>query len=256
MNDSDYGGGTPVVDVWRRDVGLAIGHVELAAEARLAAGRARRSAATRRSRSRMKRERDARARAVAWRRCAASSPSIAATISTRCAPTARRCRRRASACRRRRRTPSTRSGAPGATAATFTPAQVFETLPVVKQLGFGWAVLDDGWQVALGDWRPRTRQVPGRRRRHEGARGSHPRGRAQGAALVGADGRRSRFAHRARAPGLAAAQRRRLDAQDHLVGFAVPVPRRRRRARGRRGVRAARRSANGDSTGSRSTAST
>ena len=29
MNDSDYGGGTPVVDVWRRDVGLAIGHVEL-----------------------------------------------------------------------------------------------------------------------------------------------------------------------------------------------------------------------------------
>ena len=29
MNDSDYGGGTPVVDVWRRDVGLAIGHLEL-----------------------------------------------------------------------------------------------------------------------------------------------------------------------------------------------------------------------------------
>ena len=29
MNDADYGGGTPVVDVWRRDAGLAIGHVEL-----------------------------------------------------------------------------------------------------------------------------------------------------------------------------------------------------------------------------------
>jgi alpha-galactosidase len=29
MNASDYGGGTPVLDVWRRDVGLAIGHVEL-----------------------------------------------------------------------------------------------------------------------------------------------------------------------------------------------------------------------------------
>ena len=29
MNDSDYGGGTPVLDVWRRDVGLAVGHVEL-----------------------------------------------------------------------------------------------------------------------------------------------------------------------------------------------------------------------------------
>src|SRR6266571_2943123 len=29
MNASDYGGGTPVVDVWRRDVGLAVGHLEM-----------------------------------------------------------------------------------------------------------------------------------------------------------------------------------------------------------------------------------
>jgi hypothetical protein len=27
MNASDYGGGTPVVDVWRPDVGIAVGHV-------------------------------------------------------------------------------------------------------------------------------------------------------------------------------------------------------------------------------------
>ena len=29
MNESDYGGGTPVLDVWRRDFGLAIGHLDL-----------------------------------------------------------------------------------------------------------------------------------------------------------------------------------------------------------------------------------
>ena len=29
MNASDYGGGTPVVDIWRRDVGIAVGHVEM-----------------------------------------------------------------------------------------------------------------------------------------------------------------------------------------------------------------------------------
>lgn len=29
MNHIDYGGGTPVVDVWRRDLGLAVGNVEL-----------------------------------------------------------------------------------------------------------------------------------------------------------------------------------------------------------------------------------
>ena len=29
MNASDYGGGTPVVDVWRADCGLAVGHIEV-----------------------------------------------------------------------------------------------------------------------------------------------------------------------------------------------------------------------------------
>jgi alpha-galactosidase len=28
MNAPDYGGGTPVVDIWRKDVGIAVGHVE------------------------------------------------------------------------------------------------------------------------------------------------------------------------------------------------------------------------------------
>ena len=37
MEASDYGGGTPIVDVWRRDGGLAVGHVETSPEAGLAA---------------------------------------------------------------------------------------------------------------------------------------------------------------------------------------------------------------------------
>jgi alpha-galactosidase len=32
MNADDYGGGTPVIDVWRPDVGLAVGHAELKPE--------------------------------------------------------------------------------------------------------------------------------------------------------------------------------------------------------------------------------
>ena len=28
MTASDYGGGTPIVDLWRRDCGLAVGHLE------------------------------------------------------------------------------------------------------------------------------------------------------------------------------------------------------------------------------------
>ena len=31
MNNTDYGGGIPVVDLWRKDAGIAIGHTELIA---------------------------------------------------------------------------------------------------------------------------------------------------------------------------------------------------------------------------------
>lgn len=34
----------------------------------------------------------------------------------------------------------------------FTMQQVYNTLPKAKELGFRWAVLDDGWQTAEGDW--------------------------------------------------------------------------------------------------------
>jgi alpha-galactosidase len=42
----------------------------------------------------------------------------------------------------------------------FTPDQVVGTLPVAKRLGFRWATLDDGWQVAEGDWVPVPRKFP------------------------------------------------------------------------------------------------
>ena len=50
MTASDYGGGTPIVDVWRRDCGIAVGHLERDAAAPVAARqpyRARREACDR-----------------------------------------------------------------------------------------------------------------------------------------------------------------------------------------------------------------
>jgi alpha-galactosidase len=35
---------------------------------------------------------------------------------------------------------------------TFTMDQVYETLPKVGELDFHWVVLDDGWQTNVGDW--------------------------------------------------------------------------------------------------------
>jgi alpha-galactosidase len=44
---------------------------------------------------------------------------------------------------------------------TFTSKEVIGTLPKVKELGIKWATLDDGFQIAEGDWRPNPKKFPG-----------------------------------------------------------------------------------------------
>jgi alpha-galactosidase len=43
---------------------------------------------------------------------------------------------------------------------SFLPEQIFATLPLARTLGFGWATVDDGWQTADGDWDPDPRKLP------------------------------------------------------------------------------------------------
>jgi alpha-galactosidase len=43
----------------------------------------------------------------------------------------------------------------------FTMDQIYGTLPKVKELGLKWAVLDDGWQTAEGDWYLDPKKFPG-----------------------------------------------------------------------------------------------
>jgi len=42
----------------------------------------------------------------------------------------------------------------------FNLAQILDTVPKARELGFGWVVLDDGWQTNEGDWRIDTRKFP------------------------------------------------------------------------------------------------
>lgn len=42
----------------------------------------------------------------------------------------------------------------------FTVDQIRATLPLVKELGFEWVGIDDGWQKAIGDWTPNPRVFP------------------------------------------------------------------------------------------------
>jgi alpha-galactosidase len=158
MNASDYGGGTPLLDVWRRDVGLAVGHMELepklvslpvrrrpdgSAEVALSA----RYPATLKAGEGLDTLRSFVAvhRGDHWDALRAYSGVMQAQgVSIPEAPS-------------EAFEPIWCAWGYGR---DFTPKQVFETLPVAKRLGFRWAVLDDGWQVAEGDWVPVASKFP------------------------------------------------------------------------------------------------
>lgn len=157
MNGSDYGGGTPVAVVWRRDVGLAVGHIEkvprlislpVAAqpdgtriglsgdEATLLPPGA---ALTLPTAFLMAHTGDHFRPLDAYRRIMAERGLAAPTI------------------------PESSYGpiwCAWGYERNFTPEQVYGTLPKAKELGFEWAVLDDGWQTSEGDWKLDARKFP------------------------------------------------------------------------------------------------
>lgn len=157
MDASDYGGGTPVANIWRRDIGLAVGHVE--SLPKLLDLPVRRTA-------------DGAAIGVESLRDAVLAPGD--TLQTeRCflslhegdhfTPLERYRRFMAAEGIAAREVPAS-AFAPIWCAwgyeREFTTAQVLDTLPKVKELGFEWAVLDDGWQTNEGDWALDRRKFP------------------------------------------------------------------------------------------------
>src|SRR5438270_2580948 len=158
MNASDYGGGTPIVDVWRRDVGIAVGHVELRpklvslpvsmpdpAHARIA---------------------------VRFTKDISLSPGESFhTFRTFVAVHQGDYFRTLADYRRF----MMKQGFQMATAPDdafgaiwcawgygrkVQPQQVYNTLPRVKHLGFVWVTLDDGWQNNVGDWAVDPKKFP------------------------------------------------------------------------------------------------
>jgi alpha-galactosidase len=150
MNASDYGSGTPVLDVWRRDGGLAIGHIELtpklvslpvkvtAAGAQMhveletpAALAPEKSLDTLQTFLAVHRG-DYYGTLASYRALLADRGLARATIPEGsyepiwCAWGYER---------------------------NFTVDQVVRTLPKVRELGLKWAVVDDGWQTSEGDWK-------------------------------------------------------------------------------------------------------
>ena len=158
MNANDYGGGTPVVDIWRRDVGIAVGHVELRPKlVSLPVS--------------MPDSNHAKI-AVELERTIVLKPgeslhTLRTFVSVHQGDYFRTLveyRRFMVAQGLRPATPPT-DGEGAIWCAwgygrTFRPQQVYDTLPTVKQLGFKWVTLDDGWQNNVGDWALDPKKFP------------------------------------------------------------------------------------------------
>jgi len=158
MNASDYGGGTPIVDVWRRDVGIAVGHVEPrpklvslpvsmpdSAHAKIAVSFAKpRSLAPGESFHTFRtfvavHRGDYFRTLVDYRRFMMKQGFQMATA------------------------PDEAFGAIWCAwgyGRKVQPQQVYDSLPTVKRLGFAWVTLDDGWQNNVGDWQLDPKKFP------------------------------------------------------------------------------------------------
>lgn len=149
MNASDYGSGTPVADVWRPDGGIAVGHIELTPKLislPIVASPAGASVALEEARAVTLNPGDE-----------LSSLDAFVTVHERDYYTTLDTYRRVMA-DRGLAAPTAPDGAYEAIWCAwgydrdFTVAEIEGTYAKVRDLGFKWAVLDDGWQTNEGDW--------------------------------------------------------------------------------------------------------
>ncbi len=158
MNASDYGGGTPIVDVWRRDVGMGVGLVE--PRPRLIslpvsmpnAREAQVSVQYRRDQSLLPGESLHTFRSFV----AVHEGDYFQTLLTYRRFMSKQGFQMAKA-------PESAFGAIWCAwgyGRNFKPQQVYDTLPTVKSMGFTWVTLDDGWQNNYGDWQLDPKKFP------------------------------------------------------------------------------------------------
>lgn len=158
MNASDYGGGTPIIDVWRPDVGLGLGHDELSPKlVSFPVDMTDNGSVT---------------IAMEYKHEVVLKPGESLkTFETFLAvhqgdywPTVVNYRR-VMVSRGVRFPNAPANGFEPIWCAwgfgrNFRPEQIISALPEVKRLGFKWVTMDDGWQTAEGDWKPNPSKFP------------------------------------------------------------------------------------------------
>jgi alpha-galactosidase len=158
MNASDYGGGTPIADVWRRDIGIGVGHLD--PRPRLVSLPVS-----------MPDARHARL-GVRFDKAITLQPGedfhTLRTFVTvhqgdyfRTLVTYRRFMEKQGF--EMDSAPESAFGAIWCAwgyGRAMQPRQFYGTLPTVKEMGFTWVTLDDGWQNNVGDWAPDLHKFP------------------------------------------------------------------------------------------------
>lgn len=157
MDAEDYGGGTPVANIWRRDIGLAVGHVEpLPHSLDLPVRRTAKGAS-------IAVEQPMELVFAPGQELTTQRLFLSVHTGDHFAPLVLY----------RGFMAAEGISAPEAPSSAFEPtwcawgyerdftvAQILATLPKVREVGFKWAVLDDGWQTNEGDWRIDRRKFP------------------------------------------------------------------------------------------------
>jgi alpha-galactosidase len=158
MNASDYGGGTPIIDVWRRDVGIAVGHVEKRPKLVSLPVSMPHSAHA--------------LIAVKSRHATSLAPGESFhTFRTFVAVHQGDYFRSLVDYRRFMTKQGFQMASPPDDAygaiwcawgygRSVQPKQIYDTLPTVKRLGFTWVAIDDGWQNNVGDWALDPKKFP------------------------------------------------------------------------------------------------
>jgi alpha-galactosidase len=157
MNGSDYGSGTPMAAVWRPDVGLAVAHVERVP--RLVAL----PVASQPGGTHIAIEGDTAIMLAPGESVTLPETFVMAHAGDHFAPLDAYRRTMAERGLQAPAIPDS-SYAPIWCAwgyeRNYTPEQVYGTLDKAKAVGCEWAVLDDGWQKAVGDWVADTAKYP------------------------------------------------------------------------------------------------
>ena len=155
MNATDYGGGTPFLDVWRPDAGLAIGHDELSPKlVSFPVNMTNNESAT-----------------VEMQFKHAQTLHPGESLKTFIAAHRGDYFHTLREYRRVMVTRGVHFSSPPADGfepiwcawgfgRNFKPEQIVQALPEVKRLGFKWVTMDDGWQTLEGDWLPNPAKFP------------------------------------------------------------------------------------------------